>query len=181
MKKVWTRVPYQKWPLKMPSALTLPLNVTKYPFIGVMASRGCCLNRARIVHAPCIFWGVVCSPNPQCPNQSYPGLSLGCLAYYNRSTRERVPATIFGPCPKRGRRISIRYKLGGQKVLYEYALEERREFAIATPSSSSHAETPEPSELLHNEALMAALAEPPKRGVDAESSQHPSTRRSTPT
>ena len=31
------------------------------------------------VRAPCILYGIVCSPDPQCLNHSCPGLSLGCL------------------------------------------------------------------------------------------------------
>ena len=65
----------------------------------------------------------------------------------------------------------------------EYAPEERLEFAIAAPSSPSRAASPELPQLPHNEALMDALVELPKPGVDAEGPQPPPppTRRSTPT
>ena len=91
----------------------------------------------------------------------------------------RIAQVNWLTCPKGGRRIEIWYKFGGQEALYEYA--PRSEFAIATPSSPSHAESPEPPKLLHDEALMDALVEPPKPGVDAESPQPPPIRISTPT
>ena len=94
------------------------------------------------------------------PESELPWLVLGLPVYYHRSTGERVSATIVGPCPRRGRHLQN--KLGGQEVLYEYAPEERLEFAIATPSSASHAESPEPPQLPQDEALMDALVEPPK-------------------
>ena len=64
------------------------------------------------------------------PESELPWLVPGLPVHYHRSTGERVPATIVGLCPKGGHRISIRYKLGGQEVLYEYAPEEQLEFAI---------------------------------------------------
>ena len=73
-----------------------------------------------------------------------PSLVLGLTVYYHRTSGERVPATIVCPCPKGGRRISIQYKLGGQEVFYGYAPKEQLEFAIATPSSPSCAESPKP-------------------------------------
>ena len=87
------------------------------------------------------------------PESELPWLVLGLPVYYHRSTGERVPATIVGPCPKGGCHISIGYKLGSQEVLYKYVPEERLEFAIATPSSPHRVESPEPPQLLHDEAL----------------------------
>ena len=128
-----------------------------------------CVHRAHTVHllGYCLF------PRSTMPESELPWLVPGLPVYYHRSTGERVPATIVGPCPRGGRRISIRYKVGGQEVLDEYAPEELLEFATATSSAPSRAESPEPPQLLRDEALMDALVEPPKPGVDAESPQPP--------
>ena len=103
-------------------------------------------------------------PQIHTPESELPWLVPGLPVYYHRSTGERVPATIVGRCPKGGHRISIPYKLGGQEVLYGYTQQEQLEFAIATPSSPSRAESPEPPQLQHDEALMDTLVEPPWNG-----------------
>ena len=56
----------------------------------------------------------------------------------------------------------IRYKLGGEEVLYEHAPEERLEFAIVT------AESPDSPQPVHHEAPMDALLEPQLPEVEAE-------------
>ena len=82
--------------------------------------------------------------------------------YYHRSNGDRVSATVVGPSPRGGRRVSIRYELGGEEVLYEHAPEERLEFAIVT------AESPDSPQSVHHEALMDALLEPQLPEVEAE-------------
>ena len=94
-----------------------------------------CAHRARTVRAPCVLLRILCPPDPQCLNLSCPGLSPDCLCTTHRSSGDRVSATVVDPSPRGGRRVSIRYKLGGEEVLYEHAPEERLEFAIVTAES----------------------------------------------
>ena len=82
--------------------------------------------------------------------------------YYHRSNGDRVSATVVDPSPRGGRRVSIRYELGGEEVLYEHAPEERLEFAIVT------AESPDSPQPMHHEAPMDALLEPQLPEVEAE-------------
>ena len=58
--------------------------------------------------------------------------------YYHRSNGDRVSATVVDPSPRGGSRVSIRYELGGEEVLYEHAPEERLEFAIVTAESPNY-------------------------------------------
>ena len=78
------------------------------------------------------------------PESELPWLVPVLPVYYQRSTGERVPDTIVGPCPKGGRRISIRYKLGVQEVLYKYAPEELMEALVDPPKPRVDAESPSP-------------------------------------
>ena len=106
------------------------------------------------------------------PESELPWVVLRLPVYYHSSTGERVPATSVGHCPKGGHCISIPYKLGGQEVLYEYAPEEQLVFAIAILHQAM-LKTPSPPQHRHDEALMDALVEPSKPGMDAESPQPP--------
>ena len=69
------------------------------------------------------------------PEFELPWLVAGLPVYYHRSNGDRVSATVVGPSPRGGRRVSIRYELGGEEVLYEHALKERFEFTIRTAES----------------------------------------------
>ena len=116
-----------------------------------------CAHRARTVHAPCVLLRILCPPDPQCrilPDSELPWLVAGLPVYYHRSNGDRVSATVVDPSPRGGRRVSIRYALGGEEVLYEHAPEERLEFAIVT------AESPDSPQPVHHEAPMDALLEP---------------------
>ena len=96
------------------------------------------------------------------PESELPWLVAGLPVYYHRSNGDRVSATVVGPSPRGGRRVSIRYELGGEEVLYEHAPEERLEFAIVT------AESPDSPQPVHHEAPMEALREPQLPEVEAE-------------
>ena len=69
------------------------------------------------------------------PESELPWLVAGLPVYYHRSNGDRVSATVVDPSPRGGRRVSIRYELGGEEVLCEHAPEERLEFAIVTAES----------------------------------------------
>ena len=69
------------------------------------------------------------------PESELPWLVAGLPVYYHRSNGDRVSATVVDPSPRGGRRVSIRFELGGEEVLYEHAPEERLEFAIVTAES----------------------------------------------
>ena len=88
------------------------------------------------------------------PESELPWLVAGLPVYYHRSNGDRVSATVVDPSPRGGCRVSIRYELGGEEVLYEHAPEERLEFAIVT------AESPDSPLPVHHEAPMDALLEP---------------------
>ena len=121
-----------------------------------------CAHRARTVRTPCVLLRILCPPDPQCLNLSCPGLSPDCLCTTTAPTGDRVSAIVIGPSPRGGRRISIRYELGGEEVLYEHSPEERLEFAIVT------AESPDSPQPVHHEAPMDALLEPQLPEVEAE-------------
>ena len=109
------------------------------------------------MRAPCVLLRILCPPDPQCrilPDSELPWLVAGLPVYYHRSNGDRVSATVVDPSPRGGRRVSIRYALGGEEVLYEHAPEERLEFAIVT------AESPDSPQPVHHEAPMDALLEP---------------------
>ena len=97
-------------------------------------SRGCCLNRARTVRP----FAYSVSTRSSMPQSELPWLVAGLPVYYHRSNGDRVSAAVVGPSPRGGRRVSIRYKLGGEEVLYEHAPEERLEFAIVTAESPDY-------------------------------------------
>ena len=90
------------------------------------------------------------------PESKLPWLVAGLLVYYHRSNGDRVSATVVDPSPRGGRRVSIRYELGGEERL------ERLEFAIVT------AESPDSPQPVHHEAPMDALLEPQLPEVEAE-------------
>ena len=96
------------------------------------------------------------------PESELPWLVAGLPVYYHRSNGDRVSATVVDLSPRGGRRVSIRYELGGEEVLYEHAPEERLEFAIVT------AESPDSPQPVHHEAPMDALLEPQLPEVEAE-------------
>ena len=91
-----------------------------------------------------------------------PCLVAGLPVYYHRSKGDRVSATIVGPFPRGGRRVSIRYNLGSEEVLYEHAPEHGLECALVT------AESPGSPQPVHHEALMDALRAPGLPEVKAE-------------
>ena len=96
------------------------------------------------------------------PESELPWLVAGLPVYYHRSNGDRVSAIVIGPSPRGGRRVSIRYELGGEEVLYEHAPEEWLEFAIVT------AESPDSPQPVHHGAPMDALLEPQLPEVEAE-------------
>ena len=126
--------------------------------IGSWAARGCCLNRARTVRP----FAYSVSTKSTMPESELPWLVAGLPVYYHRSNGDRVSATVVDPSPRGGRRVSIRYELGGEEVLYEHAPEERLEFANVT------AESPDSPQPVHHEAPMDALLEPQLPEVEAE-------------
>ena len=91
-----------------------------------------CAHRARTVR-PFAYSVSTKSTMPEC---ELPWLVAGLPVYYHRSSGDRVSATVVDPSPRGGRRVSIRYELGGEEVLYEHAPEERLEFAIVTAEST---------------------------------------------
>ena len=109
--------------------------------------RGCCLNRARTVRP----FAYSVSGRSTLPESELPWLVAGLPVYYHRSNGDRVSATVVDPSSRGGRRVSIRYELGGEEVLYEHAPEERLEFAIVT------AESPDSPQPVHHEAPMDTL------------------------
>ena len=117
---------------------------------------GCCLNRARTVRP----FAYSVSTRSTMPESELPWLVAGLPVYYHRSNGDRVSATVVDPSPRGGRRVSIRYELGGEEVLYEHAPEERLEFAIVT------AESPDSPQPVHHEAPMDALLEPQLPRID---------------
>ena len=78
---------------------------------------GCCLNRARTVRP----FAYSVSTRSTMPESELPWLAAGLPVYYHGSNGDRVSATVVGPSPRGGRRVSIRYELGGEEVLYEHA------------------------------------------------------------
>ena len=117
-----------------------------------------CAHRARTVRP----FAYSVSTRSTMPESELPWLVAGLPVYYHRSNGDRVSATVVGPSPRGGRRVSIRYELGGEEVLYEHAPEERLEFAIVT------AESPDSPQPVHHEAPMNALLEPQLPEVEAE-------------
>ena len=117
-----------------------------------------CAHRARTVRP----FAYSVSTRSTMPESELPWLVAGLPVYYHRSNGDRVSATVVGPSPRGGRRVSIRYELGGEEVLYEHAPEERLEFAIVT------AESPDSPQPVHHEAPMDALLEPQLPEVEAE-------------
>ena len=87
-----------------------------------------CAHRARTVRP----FAYSVSTRSTMPESELPWLVAGLPVYYHRSNGDRVSATVVDPSPRGGRRVSIRYELGGEEVLYEHAPEERLEFAIVT-------------------------------------------------
>ena len=108
------------------------------------------------------------------PESELPWLVAGLPVYYHRSNGDRVSATVVGPSPRGGRRVSIRYELGGEEVLYEHAPEERLDFAIVT------AESPDSPQPVHHEAPMDALLEPQLPEVTCDKHQIKKKNPSTP-
>ena len=132
-------------------------NTSGYLQFGI-CPRGCCLNRARTVRP----FAYSVSGRSTLPESELPWLVAGLPVYYHRSNGDRVSATVVDPSSRGGRRVSIRYELGGEEVLYEHAPEERLEFAIVT------AESPDYPQPVHHEAPMDALLEPQLPEVEAE-------------
>ena len=116
-----------------------------------------CAHRARTVRP----FAYSVSTRSTMPESELPWLVAGLPVYYHRSNGDRVSATVIGPSPRGGRRVSIWYELGGEEVLYEHAPEERLEFAIVT------AESPDSPQPVHHEAPMHALLEPQLPEVDS--------------
>ena len=117
-----------------------------------------CAHRARTVRP----FAYSVSGRSTLPESELPWLVAGLPVYYHRSNGDRVSATVVDPSSRGGRRVSIRYELGGEEVLYEHAPEERLEFAIVT------AESPDSPQPVHHEAPMDALLEPQLPEVEAE-------------
>ena len=117
-----------------------------------------CAHRARTVRP----FAYSVSGRSTLPESELPWLVAGLPVYYHRSNGDRVSATVVDPSSRGGRRVSIRYELGGEEVLYEHAPEERLEFAIVT------AESPDSPQPVHHEAPMDALLEPQLPKVEAE-------------
>ena len=117
-----------------------------------------CAHRARTVRP----FAYSVSTRSTMPESELPWLVAGLPVYYYRSNGDRVSATVVDPSPRGGRRVSIRYELGGEEVLYKHAPEERLEFAIVT------AESPDSPQPVHHEAPMDALLEPQLPEVEAE-------------
>ena len=117
-----------------------------------------CAHRGRTVR-PFVY---SVSTRSTMPESELPWLVAGLPVYYHCSNGDRVSATVIGPSPRGGRRVSIRYELGGEEVLYEHAPEEWLELAIVTTESP---DSPQP---VHHEAPMDALLEPKLPEVEAE-------------
>ena len=129
-----------------------------------------CAHRARTVRP----FAYSVSTRFTMPESELPWLIAGLPVYYHRSNGDRVSATVVGPSPRGGRRVSIRYELGGEEVLYEHAPEERLEFAIVT------AESPDSPQPVHHEAPMDALLEPQLPEVTCDKHQIKKKNPSTP-
>ena len=85
--------------------------------------RAPCAHRARTVR----LFAYSVSTRSTMPESELPWLVAGLPVYYHRSNGDRVSATVVGPSPRGGRRVSIRYELGGEEVLYEHAPEDAQQ------------------------------------------------------
>ena len=142
----------------LPYRQPLLLRLLKVLVRGKFSVGGCCLNRACTVRP----FAYSVSGRSTLPESELPWLVAGLPVYYHRSNGDRVSATVVDPSSRGGRRVSIRYELGGEEVLYEHAPEERLEFAIVT------AESPDSPQPVHHEAPMDALLEPQLPEVEAK-------------